>query len=202
MAYELLSKYKIDTAPSILCKDEKSASKYAKKFGYPVVLKIISDKIVHKTEVGAVKAGIEGEGELLHAFRAMRGKFPSESAGGILLQKMIRGIELIVGGKSDEQFGQLLIFGLGGIYVEYLKDVSARVCPVSREEAQKMIKEIKTYSILRGVRTGRPVNEKAIIDVIVKTSSLLLKENPRELDFNPLIANKEGAYVVDARVIR
>ncbi len=185
-----------------MCKNERSACLSAKKLGYPVSLKIVSDKIIHKTEVGAVKIGIESPGELAHAFKAMKKRFPNESRGGILVQKMIRGIELIIGGRRDPQFGHIIVFGLGGIYTEYLKDITVRVCPISEQEAEGMVRGIKSYPILAGARTGRPVNRQALIRVLLKTSKLLEEKNPTELDFNPVIANREGAYVVDAKIIK
>ncbi|MEM2963042.1 MAG: acetate--CoA ligase family protein [Candidatus Anstonellales archaeon] len=202
MPFELLSSYGIKTAPFFLSKNEKTALLHAQRVGYPVSLKIISDKIIHKTEVGAVKIGIESPGELIYAYRLMKRRFPRESKKGILVQKMIRGIELIVGGRRDPQFGHVVIFGLGGIYTEYLRDISIRVCPITEKEAKTMIHQIRSYPILAGARTGRPVNRRAIVDVLLKTSSLLQEKDLREIDLNPVIANRDGAFVVDAKIIR
>ncbi len=198
-----LRKYGIFPIKSGIAKTEADALKLASRLKYPVALKVISPDILHKSDRGCVKSGIEDKGALKKAYSEIMANAKGSRVEGMLVQKMGRsGVELIVGGKRDPQFGQLIMFGLGGIFVEIFKDVSVRVCPIEAEDAAEMIREIRAYPILAGARGTKPVDEEALIGLLMKTSRFLVKENPRELDFNPVIADSEGYDIVDVRIIR
>lgn len=160
------------------------------KIKFPVVLKV--EGILHKTEEGAVKI-INNKLELENFIK----KFKKN----ILMQEFIKGNEVIVGSKKDPQFGNVIMFGLGGIFVEVLKDISFRICPVNKKDALDMIKEIKGFKVLQGYR-GEKANINKIADIIVETSNLVEKENIEEIDFNPVIVNNKEAKIVDAKIIK
>jgi len=203
MEEALLRKYKISPIKSGVAKSEAEALKLASKLKYPVALKVISPDILHKSDRGCVKPGIEDKNALRKAYSEIMANAKGSRFEGMLVQKMGRkGVELIIGGKRDAQFGQLIMFGLGGIFVEIFKDVSVRVCPITPEDAAEMIREIKAYPILAGARGTKPVDEEELIGLLVKTSRMLVKENPKELDFNPVIADSEGYDIVDVRIIK
>ena len=203
---KLLLKYKIPLCTSYLVTSKKEAIDFAQKIGFPVVLKVFSPDILHKTDVGGVKIGIENERDLKRAFDeilfSLKEKKPKAKIEGMLIQKQIFGKEVVVGMKRDLAFGPVLMFGLGGIFVEILNDVAFRVAPITKREALKMIREIKSFKILKGFRGEKPVNIEKIAEIIVKVSKLSLKEEKiQEIDLNPIIANEKGAQVVDARVL-
>ena len=172
---------------------------FAQKIGYPIVLKVFSHRIFHRTEIGGVKIGIKNEKELRKAFDEL---IKIKGGAGILIQKMVLGKEVALGMKRDSQFGPVLMAGLGGIFVEVLKDVSFRICPVSEREALEMIKGIKGYEILKGHRGQKPVNLKALVKIIVNLSKLSLKEEKiKEIDLNPVIVNKKRALACDFKIL-
>lgn len=203
---EILEYYKIPVARSELAKSLEAAMVAANRIGYPVVLKIVSPEVVHKTDVGGLALGIKNDVELQNAYRRIisdvKEKIPNARINGMLVQKMFEGgAEVIVGGKKDQQFGQTLMFGIGGIFVEVFEDVSFRVVPVSRKDAEEMVKEIKGYKILKGYR-GKFYDTEAIVEILIKTSRLLEdNENIKELDINPVLVMKEGAVALDARIV-
>ncbi len=196
---KLLQKYKIPTAKSEYCKNEKQLSAATKRLKFPLAMKIVSPKILHKTDAGGVKLNIKNEKEALKAFTQLK-KLSSFQAA--LVQEMASGTQLIIGGKFDAQFGPTILFGLGGIFVETLKDVSVRICPITRQDAKEMYSEIKGYAILKGARGEPPIKFKALEDILLKTNNLLLKEKIKELDINPLFADGKKIVAVDARVIK
>ena len=203
---KLLLKYKIPFCESYLAASKKEALKFAKKIGYPVVLKISSPDILHKTDVGGIKIGIKSENELKRAFSEIltnvKKKKPQAKIEGILVQEQVSGKEVVVGMKRDLTFGPVLMFGLGGIFVEVLKDVVFRVIPVGKGEGLKMIKEIKGFEVLRGFRGEKPVNIGEITEIIIKLSKLSLEEGSiKEIDLNPIIVDEKRALVVDARFL-
>lgn len=207
-ALRLLKAYGIPTPDFALVQNEEEAVKAAEEIGYPVVAKIVSPNIVHKTDVGGVILGIETPQGVREAYLKLRNivkKIPYAELEGVLVQKMMpKGVELIVGALTDDIFGHVILFGLGGIYTEIYRDVSIRLAPVSDQEAWDMVKEVKAYRILTGYRGLAPRDIPAIIDIIVKFSNLIV-ENPeiKQADLNPLLALEEGkgAYVIDARFI-
>jgi len=203
---QVLEKYKIPLAKSELVKSVEQAAKAAKKIGYPVVLKIVSPDIVHKTDVGGMILNIKNDAELAAAYKKIlinvKKKVRRARIHGLLVQKMVGdGLEVIVGGKKDAQFGETIMFGLGGIFVEVFGDVSFRVVPVERKDAEEMVREIKGYKILKGYR-GKKYDVKAVVDVLMKVSKLLEKNDEiAEMDVNPLIVSQRGAVAVDARIV-
>jgi acetyl-CoA synthetase (ADP-forming) len=201
---KLLEKYKIPLVNSLLAKTKEESIKLSKKIGFPLVLKISSPEIIHKSDIGGVKAGIENKEELEKAYDEIINNVSKKKAkiDGIIVQKMEEGKEIIVGMKNDPQFGATIMFGLGGVFVEVLKDVSFRITPVDKKEALKMIKEIKSYKILEGIRGEKGVNIDALVNIITKTSDMVIKNKKIiELDFNPIIVDEKKATVVDARII-
>lgn len=207
-ALRLLKAYGIPTPDFALVHNEEEAVRAAEEIGYPVVAKIVSPNIVHKTDVGGVILGIETPQGVREAYLKLRDivkKIPYAELEGVLVQKMMpKGVELIVGAVADDIFGHVILFGLGGIYTEIYRDVSIRLAPVSDQEAWDMVKEVKAYRILTGYRGLVPRDIPAIVDIIVKFSNLIV-ENPeiKQADLNPLLALEEGkgAYVIDARFI-
>lgn len=201
----LLEKYGINFVKGELVKKESELPKLCKKLGFPLAMKIVSKQILHKTDVGGVILNIENEKQAFQAFnkikKNVKQKKPKAKIDGIFVQQFIKGREIIIGGKKDEQFGQTILFGLGGIFVELLKDVSIRICPIERKDAKEMISEIKGYPILKGLRGQKPINFKKLEDTLLKVNKLLLKEKVNELDINPLIASGKDLVAVDARIL-
>lgn len=204
----MMKKYGIPFVRQVLAKNEKHAVKHAKKMGYPVVLKISSPDILHKTDVGGVAVDLGNEEELREAYWKMmkniKKKKPKAKIDGVIVQEMVPADsrELIIGGRRDPQFGPVIMFGLGGIWVEALKDVSFRLAPVERDDVKKMMKEIRGFSILEGIRGQKPVDFKLLENIILSVSRLLWKnERIQELDINPLFINDKKAIAVDARIL-
>jgi acetyltransferase len=184
------------------------AQKIAEDIGFPVVLKIASKDISHKSDVGGVKVGLKNTEQLKSAFlevtcRAKKLR-PEALITGCLIQEMApEGTkEVIVGFKRDEQFGPLLMFGLGGIYVEVLKDISFKLAPLSQRDAQEMIRGIKSYMLLKGIRGEPGVNLKVLKEIILKMSQLSM-DFPEiiEAEFNPVLVNQDKAIVADVRLL-
>ena len=190
----------IPIAKSILTKDIKKAEKSIKK--YPIVLKIISPKAVHKTDVNAVRI-VHKKEDFEREFKdliimAKKKRIP---LNGILVQEYIKGREVIIGIKNDPSFGHAIMFGLGGTMVEVLKDVTFRICPIEESDAENMIQELKTKQILYGVRGEKAVNINLLKRILVQASLIPKKhKNIEELDINPLIINDKDAKAVDVRV--
>jgi acetate---CoA ligase (ADP-forming) subunit beta len=206
-AKEMLKKSGIPVVDTRLAKNKNEALELSKKLGFPIAMKIISHDISHKSDVGGVKLGLANITQVGKAYDAMmasvKEKMPSAKIDGVSVQKMARpGVEIIIGMTKDAQFGPALMFGLGGILVEVLKDVSFRIVPVSRRDAAEMVKEIKGYALLQGYRGQEPVNIPYLEELIVKVSDFVEK-NPqiKELDLNPLFAYKDDIVAVDARIV-
>ncbi|MEM4367354.1 MAG: acetate--CoA ligase family protein [Candidatus Anstonellales archaeon] len=192
-AFGLMRKYSIDVVPSIITDSADEAISFCKG-KYPVAVKMASAR-EHKTDIGGVKLYINSEKELSEAFADMQRRFK----GKVLVQKMVRGAEIIIGVKTDPQFGKLIMLGIGGIYVEIYKDVSLRVCPVDKKDVLEMIEELKGKKVLSEYR-GKKVNREAVVDAVIKMGKLALKEGIKEIEVNPAIATAEKCYVVDVRV--
>lgn len=193
-----IQKHGIPTVEQYHVSKESDLEKARQKTGFPAAIKMVSSTVSHKTDKGGVKLNIHSLEEARLAFRELQQIKGFESA---LLQKQLKGTEVIVGGKLDEQFGPTILFGLGGIFVEIFQDVSIRICPISEKDAGKMITEIKGYKILSGARGQKPANLKAIKDVLLKTSKIMLEGKTKELDINPLIVTEKKAVAVDARIV-
>jgi acetyltransferase len=188
---------------------EEEAAAVADRIGYPVVMKALSDDIVHKVDVGGVRLNIGSAGEAREAFsgimQSVAARQPQARVKGILVEKMIPpGEEVILGVKRDPSFGAVVMFGLGGIFVEIFRDVTFRVAPVSRSCAGSMVKEIKTAPLLQGAR-GRAARDVKSIETCILRLSQLALECPqiRELDINPMIVLEEGqgCFVADAKIM-
>jgi len=204
---ELLKQAGIAIVETKLAKTKKEAVSLSKKIGFPIVLKIASPDIIHKSDSGGVKVGLANITQVGNAYgeimSSVKQRFPKAKIQGISVQKMARpGVEVIIGMSKDAQFGPVLMFGLGGILVEILKDVSFRIVPVTRKDAEEMIKEIKGYPLLQGYRGQEPADISSLEQLIVKASEFV-EQNPqiKELDLNPIFAYKDGAVAVDARII-
>lgn len=188
-------------------KDLDEALAIAGTIGYPVAVKAVSPQIVHKSDAGAVVLNIATPAELQAGWNRILSNVarsaPRAKITGILVEQMAPpGVEVIIGGMKDRQFGHVVMFGLGGIFVEVLKDVSFRAVPITAEDALDMIAEVKGYPVLKGVRGSTPVDIQALVNILLSVSRLL-EENPQvaELDLNPVIASAEGATAVDARLV-
>jgi len=190
--------------PSKVVNSEKEAISIAKDIGFPVVMKLMSSQVLHKTDVGAVVIGLKNEEEVQETFRSFMKKFENLTIAGVLVEKMVKsGLELIIGTNIDPTFGPVILFGVGGVLVEAIKDVVFRMCPTTKEQALTAIDEIKAKVLLDGYR-GLPLVDKEILaDLIVKFSNLAweYKEFIAEMDINPIIANEDGIFPVDARII-
>ncbi|MBM3200179.1 acetyl-CoA synthetase [Candidatus Woesearchaeota archaeon] len=197
-AEDFLEKEGFPVVPRKLVKNESEMLKATKEVGYPLVFKVVSKNILHKSEVGGVKADIRSEEE---AKAALKEILAIKGAEGCLVQEFIPGDWFLVGLKKDATFNHVLAFGTGGVYTEILKDISLRVCPVTPEDVKSMIKETKSYKILEGAR-GKKRNVKAVEDLLMKISGLVDKHPEiQELDINPLVVNEKAAVIVDARII-
>jgi len=206
-AKELLATAGINVAPTKLATSKQEAASIAKTLGFPVVLKIVSPDVLHKSDAGGVKLNLNSEAEVGNAFDAImtsiKAKLPSAKILGIAVQKMARpGTEVIIGMSKDPQFGPVLMFGLGGIFVEIMKDVSFRIVPLTKRDADEMIHEIKGFPVLTGYRGQEVASLAHLQDMLLKVSEFAEK-NPevKEIDLNPVLAYKDGAIAVDARVI-
>ena len=199
-AEQLLAKYGIPLCPGRLVSEKKEAWAFAKKTGYPLVLKVLSPLATHKTDLGLVKTGIRDEKELDKAWAELAAKKIKRE--GVLVQKQLAGVEVVAGIKRDPQFGPVLMFGLGGIFVELLKDVSFRIAPVGKNDARGMMKEIKGYKVLLGFRSQKAVDLDKLTGILLSLSELSLREKDvKEVDLNPIIANEKGAWVADPRFL-
>ena len=175
----------------------------AKKIGFPVVLKLMAEDIVHKSDTGAVKLNINNEVEIATAYDELM-KIPSQSEKSISVQKMADEpiTELIIGMTTDAQFGPALMFGIGGILVELLEDVSFRIAPITEYDAREQIHEIKGFPILDGYRGKPKADLDAIVNTLLKISDLVMKhEEINEMDLNPVFIYESGLICVDARII-
>ncbi len=175
----------------------------AKKIGFPVVLKLMAEDIIHKSDTGAVKLNINNEVEIANAYDELM-KIPSQSEKSISVQKMADEpiTELIIGMTTDAQFGPALMFGIGGILVELLEDVSFRIAPITEYDAREQIHEIKGFPILDGYRGKPKADIDAIVNTLLKISDLVIKhEEINEMDLNPVFIYENGLVCVDARII-
>jgi acyl-CoA synthetase (NDP forming) len=204
---ELLKKAGIPVVEAKLSRSKKEAISISKEMGFPVVLKISSSDVVHKSDSGGVKLGLANATQVGKAYNeiisSVKQASPEAQIEGVSVQPMAPpGVEVIVGMSKDPQFGPVLMFGLGGILVEVLKDVSFRIVPVTERDAREMIREIKGYPLLEGYRGQKPASIPALEKLIVKVSQFVEK-NPqiKELDLNPIFAYPDKAVAVDARII-
>jgi acyl-CoA synthetase (NDP forming) len=206
-AKALVSAWGIEVPRSVLIREADDLATRAEEVSTPFVLKVISPDILHKRDVGGVitnlKDGEEASTALAEMKRGLTERIPQARVEGFLLEETVpKGIELIIGGLRDPQFGPAVMFGTGGIAVELTKDVSFRLAPLSREEVLDMMREVKSYPLLTGFRGSKPVDVEKLVSVVMKVSDVLLEmEEIRELEINPLIVSERGAAAADVRVL-
>lgn len=198
-AEDFLEKNKFPVTKRNFIKSISEIESAAKKLKFPISMKIVGKKILHKTDVGGVKLDIRNLDEAKKAFKELK---KIRGFEGVLVQKFIEGKYVLIGLKKTKEFGHVLAFGLGGVFTEVISDVSFRVCPVKEKEVLEMINEIKGKKILYGLRGSRRVNISAIKNILLKLSDLSKKyPSIKELDINPVIVGSKKAEIVDARVI-
>lgn len=206
-AKDLLAEAGIPVARAILAKGQKKAVEAAEAVGYPVVMKIVSPDIAHKSDVGGVTLGLKDAKSVRKAYKEMIARVaeaaPNAKITGVAIQNMApQGIEVIVGATTDPQFGPVMMFGLGGVFVEVLKDVAFRIVPLEPRDAAQMVREIRGLPILQGARGAQPADLPALESLIVKVSQFVVAHpEVAELDLNPVFAYPSGALAVDARIV-
>ena len=204
---QILAEAGIPVAVAQLAKTADEAAGLAQNAGFPAVLKIVSPEITHKSDIGGVKVGLATAEEVKAAFdeivAAARKAEPKARIDGVAVQKMApAGTEVIVGMSKDPQFGPVLMFGLGGIFVEVLKDVAFRIVPLEPRDARQMVRDIKGFPVLEGVR-GQPPADLAALEGLILKLSEFVEAHPEieELDLNPVFAYADGVIAVDARIV-
>ncbi|HWP78444.1 MAG TPA: 3-hydroxypropionate--CoA ligase [Candidatus Nitrosotenuis sp.] len=203
----ILKAYGVKVPPYALVKSSKDAVKAAKKIGYPLVMKIVSPQILHKTDVGGVKVGINSDKEVKQAFNDMYGRLSKKKGvevKGVLLEKMVpKGIEMIVGLQVDPQFGPVIMAGLGGVMTEVFKDVAWRMLPITIDDAKSMIDELKSSKLFKGFRGSKPIDLNMLAKALVQIGKIGTEnaEYINSIDFNPIVVYPKSYYVVDAKII-
>lgn len=202
---KLLECYGIPTAPWGIAKNADEAEKIAEKIGYPVAMKIVSPDVIHKSDIGAIKLDVN-KGEVRTSFYEIISRvesyMPEARIEGILVQKMVKGgREVIIGMKKDLQFGNVIMFGLGGIYVEVFKDVAFKIAPITKKDAYEMIKSIKSFALLKGIRGEKMLDIDTLADTIVRFSQLSMDYPISEMEINPLKVFEKGCVAVDFRML-
>ncbi len=206
-AKTICTEYGIPVTTFRVAKTIEEAVRFADEIGYPIVLKIVSSDVIHKFDVGGVILDLKTPEDVREAYkkilRNVKKHKPNAKIRGILVQEMAPpSTEVIVGSTKDPQFGPALMFGLGGVFVEVLKDVTFRIAPITKQDAQEMITEVKAYPILKGYRGQPPADINSIIKILLNTSKLVMDHlEIKELDLNPIIVYEKGAKTVDARII-
>ena len=205
--YELLRAYDVPVPPTAVARDADEAVALAREMGYPVVLKVASSEIAHKSDMGGIAVGMDSDQSVRDNFhyimRTVRQRMPRARIDGVTIQKMVKGREIIVGINRNDTFGPVVTFGLGGIFVEILKDVSTRIAPLTRQDIRSMITEIKSFPILAGARGQRPADLDALEDLIARVTQIAIDfPQVQELEVNPLLLGEEGegAWAVDALI--
>jgi acetate---CoA ligase (ADP-forming) subunit beta len=204
---QLLAGLGIPTTEMKLATSREEAVGLSKAMGFPCVLKVSSHDITHKSDAGGVKVGLKNKTEVAQAYDAIidscLAKFPRAVIEGVTVQNMAKpGLEVIVGMATDPQFGPVLMFGLGGVWVEVLKDVSFKIAPLTKSDAAKAVREIRASKLLDGFRGSEPVDKVALEDILLRVSEFVMTTpEVKEMDLNPIFAYPDGAVAVDARVI-
>lgn len=202
-AKEFLGQLGLPVTKQKLANTREEAVKAAKEIGFPVVMKLMAEDVVHKSDVGAVKLGIKNESEVGKTFEILM-KIPSQSKKQVSIQEMAPEpiTELIVGTLQDPQFGPAIMFGIGGILVEIMKDVSFRICPITEFDADEMIHEIKAFKLLDGFRGKPKADLKALVSLLKTVSEISMEYlGADQMDLNPVFIYKDGIKIVDARII-
>lgn len=198
---ELLADYDLPLSKSEEIDSFEEALNFADKNDYPLVLKIFSPEVLHRTEHDLVEVGIETEEQLEKAFEEMENKAKELESAQVIVQNQEEGVQLIYGMKKDETFGPVLMFGLGGIFVEVLEDVSFGITPIDQEEAERVVKNIRGYKLLEGFRNYPSVDAKKAAEFLVKLSNLAEQEDVKEIDFNPVFAEGKEFKIADPKII-
>jgi acetyltransferase len=206
-AKKLLEYYEFPVAKTMVAKTADEAASYATQVGYPVVLKILSPQITHKTDAGGVILDLHSETEVREAFETIVNNTktydPNAEILGVTVQKMVnkRGYEVILGAKTDPLFGPVILFGMGGVGVELFKDFSLGLPPLNQTLVRRMMEETRVYQLLKGYRNVPPANIKLLEEIIVRFSQMLIDfPQTKEIDINPLFIDEKEAYVIDARI--
>jgi len=200
------AEYGIPLARGGFAREPSEAVRIAEEIGYPVALKLVSPEVIHKSDVGGVFLNLKDPADVEEAYKRialnLKEKMPKARMLGAFVQEMAEpSVEVIVGMVRDPIFGPVLMFGLGGVFVELLKDVSYRIAPISLKDASDMVKEVKAYPILKGYRGGKRLDIDSILDVLLKTSRLAVDHKEiASLDLNPIIVYEDGIKVVDAKI--
>ena len=203
--YELLKRSGIPVPAYGVAQDPEEAVRIAREIGFPVVMKVVSPDIVHKSDVGGVVRGIGNADEIRLAYGRilsnMKERAPGKAMGGVIVeQEMPHGLEVFIGGKTDPAFGKVLTFGMGGTLVEILRDVALRVLPLSKTDAEEMVREIRGYRLISGYRGEPPRDEAALVSILLAAVGMFSREDLSEFDLNPVILYETGACAVDARI--
>jgi len=190
---------------NFLTKDENEAADKASEIGFPVTLKVSSPDVIHKTETEGIRVLLKDETEVIQAFREIVGIVaschPEKRLDGIIVQKQGSGLEVIVGTLKDSQFGSVLMFGLGGVFVETMRDVSFRLVPIETFDAKDMMEELKNYEVLRNPRCGT-IDLKAVESFLFRISTFIANHPEiQEMDLNPVFVSSYGVRICDARII-
>ena len=197
LVHELLQSAGIPTVPEFVSSDQQALFDFADRCGYPIVAKVVGP--VHKSDVGGVALNIRSREVLAAEFQRM---MHIEGATAVMVQKMLKGTELFIGAKYEQRFGHVVLCGLGGIFVEVLRDVSSGLAPLSYEEAASMIHSLRAYKILKGTRGKPGINQRKFAEIIVRLSTLLrFATEIKEMDINPLLADGDDVIAVDARIL-
>jgi len=197
----LLVEYKIKMPEQKIVQNLKDAKHFAHN-RYPVVLKVLSKDIVHKSDRGVVALGVADGKMLERKYRQIMKNAGKAKLEGVLVQRMIdKGVEVIVGSKTDPQFGPTVLFGLGGIFVEIMKDYSLRIAPIKEKDGLEMMGELKSHQILDGARGQKGINKKALSQLLVNVSKMVSHYEIPQLDLNPVVCTPKSCTVVDARIL-
>ena len=207
-AYRLLENHGITVAQWRVARNASQAGSVAAKLRFPVVAKVVSRDVIHKSDSGGVISNLHDASEVRAAYNSVVGNVrrvsPKATIDGILVQEMVpNAIELIVGIVRDAQFGPVILFGSGGVFVEFLDDIAMRILPIDASDAGEMIQETRVSKLLLGVRGKPPCDIEKIVDLLLKVSRFALEEKEMlELDLNPVLISHEGIWVADARLVR
>ncbi|MEM2915282.1 MAG: acetate--CoA ligase family protein, partial [Candidatus Bathyarchaeia archaeon] len=200
----VLRAYGIKTPIEKIATNRTEAALFATEIGFPVVLKILSPDIVHKTDVGGVIANIQDPLRASEAFERIisnvRIKKPKARIQGVLVQNQLSGVEILIGSTVDEQFGPIMTFGLGGIFAEVFRDISIGFAPLTEQESMRMINETKAAKILAGMRGYPPADIKSLVETMIRASLLAVEQQIMEMDLNPVIVSPTSCVAADARI--
>ena len=202
---EILEQWGIPVVPCEVATSPEEALELAHSIGFPVVLKTLSPDIIHKTEAGGVKLNLNTDEEVRSGFdeiiRSSKRTFPSARILGVTVQKMVSGIEVVIGVTRDSQFGHVLMFGMGGVWVELFKDITFRLIPIDAADADEMVRDVKGFPLLQGYR-GSGADLEGLAKMLVKVSDLVMAyPDIEETDLNPVVTSPFGSVVADARLI-